>query len=270
MVKGVFDELAKPAPKNHFTVGIDRRCHQHPSGARPELRQRAGQPVPGHLLRPGLRRHRRGEQELHQDHRRGHRQPRPGLLRLRLQEGRRPHRLATSASVPSPSAPPIWSTGRLRRLPRVVLPRALQDPAAGAGRGRPTCSTSPTRPRRSGTGCPTRARPASSSWVSRSTPSTPTRWPKKTGMGGRINTIMQTCFFYLSGIIPPGRGHRRHQGGHQEDLRQARRQGRREELQRRGPGHRQPARDHGPDDGHEPRGTSPRWCPRRPRSSSRT
>jgi len=26
---------------------------------------------------------------------------------------------------------------------------------------------------------------------------------KKTGMGGRINTIMQTCFFYLSNIIPP-------------------------------------------------------------------
>ena len=25
---------------------------------------------------------------------------------------------------------------------------------------------------------------------------------KKTGMGGRINTIMQTCFFYLSGILP--------------------------------------------------------------------
>ena len=24
-----------------------------------------------------------------------------------------------------------------------------------------------------------------------------------TGMGGRINTIMQTCFFYLSGILPP-------------------------------------------------------------------
>jgi len=26
---------------------------------------------------------------------------------------------------------------------------------------------------------------------------------KETGMGGRINTIMQTCFFYLSSIIPP-------------------------------------------------------------------
>jgi len=25
---------------------------------------------------------------------------------------------------------------------------------------------------------------------------------KNTGMGGRINTIMQTCFFYLSNILP--------------------------------------------------------------------
>jgi len=23
MVKGIFDELVKPAPKNHFTIGID-------------------------------------------------------------------------------------------------------------------------------------------------------------------------------------------------------------------------------------------------------
>ncbi len=25
---------------------------------------------------------------------------------------------------------------------------------------------------------------------------------KKTGMGGRINTIMQTCFFAISGVLP--------------------------------------------------------------------
>ena len=24
----------------------------------------------------------------------------------------------------------------------------------------------------------------------------------KTGMGGRINTIMQTCFFAISGVLP--------------------------------------------------------------------
>ena len=37
---------------------------------------------------------------------------------------------------------------------------------------------------------------------------------------------------------PPGRGHRRHQEGHREDLRQAGREGRADELQRRRPGHR--------------------------------
>ena len=29
-----------------------------------------------------------------------------------------------------------------------------------------------------------------------------TRWRKATGMGGRINTIMQTCFFAISGVLP--------------------------------------------------------------------
>ena len=29
-----------------------------------------------------------------------------------------------------------------------------------------------------------------------------TRWPSETGMGGRINTIMQTCFFAISGVLP--------------------------------------------------------------------
>jgi len=26
--------------------------------------------------------------------------------------------------------------------------------------------------------------------------------PKKSGMGKRINTIMQTCFFAISGVLP--------------------------------------------------------------------
>ncbi len=28
---------------------------------------------------------------------------------------------------------------------------------------------------------------------------------RDTGMGGRINTIMQTCFFAISNVLPPGR-----------------------------------------------------------------
>ena len=30
----------------------------------------------------------------------------------------------------------------------------------------------------------------------------PSRWPKRSGSGTRINMIMQTAFFVISGIIP--------------------------------------------------------------------
>ena len=42
-----------------------------------------------------------------------------------------------------------------------------------------------------------------------STSSTPTRWRATTGMGGRINTIMQTCFFAISRRAAARRGDRR-------------------------------------------------------------
>ena len=41
---------------------------------------------------------------------------------------------------------------------------------------------------------------------------------QKTGMGGRINTIMQTCFFAISGILPSRAGYHRDQESHQEDI----------------------------------------------------
>ena len=55
----------------------------------------------------------------------------------------------------------------------------------------------------------------------------------KTGMGGRINTIMQTCFFAISGVLPRDEAIAADQARHREDLRQARRGGRAEELRRR-------------------------------------
>ena len=47
-----------------------------------------------------------------------------------------------------------------------------------------------------------------------------TKVARDSGMGGRINTIMQVCFFALSGVLPQGRGDRGDQVFHQEDLRQ--------------------------------------------------
>ena len=39
------------------------------------------------------------------------------------------------------------------------------------------------------------------------------------GLGGRINTIMQVCFFALSKVLPRAAGAREHQEGHQEVVR---------------------------------------------------
>ena len=71
---------------------------------------------------------------------------------------------------------------------------------------------------------------------------------KNTGMGRRINTIMQTCFFSLmeqvtgKPILPARRSYRRNQSGYQEDIRQARRTGRTVKLRRRGRSVRAPVR----------------------------
>ena len=45
---------------------------------------------------------------------------------------------------------------------------------------------------------------------------------EKTGMGGRMNTIMQTAFFAISGILATAKRHRRDQACHRKELRQTR------------------------------------------------
>ncbi len=74
---------------------------------------------------------------------------------------------------------------------------------------------------------------------------------KETGMGGRINTIMQTCFFYLSNILPQDeaiaaikRAIKKTYGKRGEKVVA-------DELQRRRPGRRQSARDRGARGGHQ-------------------
>ena len=84
----------RTTPKNHFTVGInDDVTAPACTATRPSTSSPSGT-LRVHVLRPRLRRHGRRQQELDQDHRRRHRQLRPGLLRLRLEEGRRDDGLA--------------------------------------------------------------------------------------------------------------------------------------------------------------------------------
>ena len=86
----IYKELEKDEPRREFTVGIVDDVTQ-PVASRgsqlPQHRRRGHHRV--QVLGPGRRRHRRREQELHQDHRRPHRQVRAGVLPVRLQEDRR-------------------------------------------------------------------------------------------------------------------------------------------------------------------------------------
>ena len=148
MVHGIFDELKKPTPQNHFTIGIiDDVTHTSldydPAFSTEDAGHRAR-----HVLRPGRRWHRGRQQELHQDHRRRDRPERAGLLRLRLEEVRRDHDLAPALR---PEADPLHlphHAGQLRGLPSVLLPGAARR-AEGCRAGRDLPAQQPVRPGRS-------------------------------------------------------------------------------------------------------------------------
>ena len=95
---------------------------------------------------------------------------------------------------------------------------------------------------------------------------------RATGMANRVNTVMQPCFFALSGVLPADDGDRSHQSERRSDVRQARTLDRRAQLRR----HRRIARGTAarrdpvsgdvdddppqPDPGRRPRVRSPRHC----------
>ncbi len=75
------------------------------------------------------------------------------------------------------------------------------------------------------------------------------------GLRGRINTVLQTCFFAISGVLPRGRGDRTHQAVDRGELRGQGRRCRAQELRGRRPGAGSPARSARPRRGDEQRRT---------------
>jgi pyruvate-ferredoxin/flavodoxin oxidoreductase len=126
---------------------------------------------------------------------------RTGLLRLRLAEVGWGDRLAPAfrqaPHLGDLSDPP----GQLRRLPQVQLPEQARCPRAPRVRGPPSCSTVSTGPMRSGTGCRRGAEADHRQATALLRHRRLGRGPRL-GLGPRINTILQTCFFHLSGVMP--------------------------------------------------------------------
>ena len=132
-------------------AAVHDRDRRRRLGDEPALRSRpghrAGGDRPRRLLRARLGRHRRREQEHDQDPRRRRGSPRPGLLRLRLEEVGLADGVAPSLR-PAPHPVPVPGEPRkLRRLP----PAQAARPARGArprGARRHAAAQLPVRPRR--------------------------------------------------------------------------------------------------------------------------
>ena len=209
-----------------------RRRLEHQPRVRPVLPHGAGRGRARRLLRPRLRRHRRREQELGEDHRRADRAARPGLLRLRLEEVRLDHRLAPALR---PRADPLDLPDRPRRLRRLPPVR----PAAPDGRprrrrgGRDVPAEQPLRPRR-GVGAPARRRPgadrpkAAPLLCRRRQQGRARRRPRRPRQHRSPAVLLRA-----RRRPPAGRGDRGDQARDPGDVRQARRAGRRAELRGR-------------------------------------
>jgi pyruvate-ferredoxin/flavodoxin oxidoreductase len=136
MVKAVFDELLKDNRRTHFTVGINRRCHLQQPGCGPGVPRGGRGRHPRRVLRPGGRRHRGGQQELHQDHRREHAQLRPGLFRLRFEEVRLDDHQPLAFRPPGDPQALADRQRRFCGLPPAPVPGIHRHAGPGGPRGR--------------------------------------------------------------------------------------------------------------------------------------
>ena len=104
-----------------------------------------------------------------------------------------------------PAADPLHlpdQPGELRGLPPVRLPGTARRARRSPTRGPRSCSTAPTRPTRSGTSCRATVQETIIAKKLRFFVIDAYRVAREAGMGERINTIMQTCFFAISGVLP--------------------------------------------------------------------
>ncbi len=224
MVAGVFDELAARAAAAPVHDRDQRRRLRHEPRLRRGARHRAAGDGARGLLRPGLGRDGRREQEHDQD-------PRARRACTRRATS------STTRRSPARRRSRTCASGRSRSARRTSCSRRASSAATSSGcstastcsAGRRTarrcCSTARTRRTRSGTRCRARCR-------SRSSPSTSTlyvidagRIAREAGLAGRTNTVLQTCFFAISGRAAARAGDRADQGGDRQDLRPARRRG---------------------------------------------
>jgi pyruvate-ferredoxin/flavodoxin oxidoreductase len=127
---------------------------------------------------------------------------RAGLLRLRLEEVGGDHDLAPAVRAAADSRAVPDHAGVVRRLPPVQLPRALRRPRLRAARGRVPAERAASACDQIWDELPFEIQEQIVEKRLRFFVIDAYAVAQGTGMGTRINTIMQTCFFAISGVLP--------------------------------------------------------------------
>ena len=238
---------------------VHRRDSRRRVRAEPALRSwpghRATRHGPRRLLRPGLRRHGRREQEHDQDPRRRGGPARAGLFRLRLEEVRLADRVPPALRAGADPRALPGCPGRLRRLPPVR--------AAGPGRrARPRgtrrdAAAQLPAPARRGLGRAAPAGPGEDPGQADRGVRDRRRPDRPPGRAGRSDQH-RAANLLLRHLrrAPPGRGDREDQVGHRQDLRAPRGRGRAAEPCGGRPGAGRPAPDRSPGPGNVGQGTA--------------
>ena len=125
-----------------------------------------------------------------------------GLLRLRLEEVRRRSRSRTCASARGRSGRPTWSSARTSSPATSSSSSTSTTCSSYAGPGAAFLLNSPFRPDEVWDQLPREVQEQIIEKKLKFYVIDAYEVAKATGMGARINTIMQTCFFAISGVLP--------------------------------------------------------------------
>ena len=203
MAKAVFDELDQADAEARVHRRHHRRRLAHEPRRRSGVRHRAARRRACAVLRPRRRRNRWRQQELGEDPR----APRPrrhaqGYFVYDSKKSGLVHDLASALRAEARARAVLAQVGELRRRATSSTSCSSRTCCSRRRPAPPFWSTARTQPKPCGTSCRAGRSSRSSTSSCGCSSIDASRVAFDLGLGSRSNTILQTCFFALSGVLP--------------------------------------------------------------------
>ena len=203
MVKAVFDNLTPTSPKNHFTVGINDDVTHTSLDLGRVLPARTTEGVHRAMFyglgSDGTVGANKNSIKIIGDETDNYAQ---GYFVYDSKKAGAVHGLAPALRQEADPAALPDHEGRLRRLPQVQLPREVRHALARPSRAAPSCSTAPYGKDEVWEHLPEEVQKQIIDKKLKFYVIDAIEIAEEPGLGARINTIMQTAFFKISGVLP--------------------------------------------------------------------